>query len=911
MPQWVFFFGEGKAEGDPERRDILGGKGASLAAMSRAGLPVPPGFTISAECCRYYFKNDETWPDGLEDEVRTNLKRLEQFTGQSFGKGERPLLVSVRSGAAVSMPGMMDTLLNCGIHPGLADELGAAPRFWQVLDQFVRQFASSAAGVLSEVFDSKFVNDSEETPESAARRHIEIYEEQVGRAFPERPWDQLSQCINAVFRSWNSERAAAYRKRNEIIGLTGTAINVQAMFASDVSGILFTQDPNDLDSGRIVIESSFGLGEAVVSGDVSPDRYRVKQDNFEDMEVTIGQKRGAVVALGSEAEMDSEKASLFEEQVAELCGIGLKVEEHFGSAMDVEWGLAGGKFALLQCRPIRGLDILADVEKGRQDEIARLKKLAGEKRKVWVAHNLGETLRAPTTLTWDIMKGFMSGSGGFGLMYKDFGFRPSDKIDNNGILELVCGRIYTDPDRLALLFWEDMPWLYDTEAVIHDPALLDQAPTHFDPDRTDSTFLFKLPATVLAMMKSAKTISQGRFSAKERFENIVLPLFLKYVRRKTEQDLTSLDEGELLAELNDRLRLVLDEFGKESLKPGFFGGMAFESLQGILVQLLGKDEGASMAQTLVMGLDGEMSVEQNRFLYEVASGERSLGEFLDRFGHRTAGEMELAEPRWREDPSYLEHLIESYRSRTGVPSPQEIHEANASKSREAADSLPDQLAEWGGSSFREEVEEHRCLAVELLPYRETGKHYLMMGYELIRLAILELANRWELGRDIFFLRLEELERFQKEREALIGRIDERKLRWQSAQRLEMPAVIDSEQLDDLGLPQEHEATDELKGDPIAGGTATGTARIVFNPQEATDLGTELILVCPSTDPGWTPLFVHARGLVVERGGVLSHGAIVARDFGIPAVVCPDATKIIKDGEKIRIDGNRGRVSRME
>ena len=130
-------------------------------------------------------------------------------------------------------------------------------------------------------------------------------------------------------------------------------------------------------------------------------------------------------------------------------------------------------------------------------------------------------------------------------------------------------------------------------------------------------------------------------------------------------------------------------------------------------------------------------------------------------------------------------------------------------------------------------------------------------------------------------------------------------------RLEMPAVIDSEQLDDLGLPKEHEATDELKGDPIAGGTATGTARIVFNPQEATDLGTEPILVCPSTDPGWTPLFVHARGLVVERGGVLSHGAIVARDFGIPAVVCPDATKIIKDGEKIRIDGNRGRVSRME
>jgi pyruvate,water dikinase len=187
----------------------------------------------------------------------------------------------------------------------------------------------------------------------------------------------------------------------------------------------------------------------------------------------------------------------------------------------------------------------------------------------------------------------------------------------------------------------------------------------------------------------------------------------------------------------------------------------------------------------------------------------------------------------------------------------------------------------------------------------------MMGYELLRQAILELARRWQLGRDVFFLRLEELERFEKQREELLETAAQRLIRWQSFQRLDLPAAIDSRNLDRLGIPQTYESAEELQGEPVAGGVATGTARVVFDPGEERDLGSEFILVCPSTDPGWTALFVNARGLIVERGGVLSHGAIVARDFAIPAVVCAGATSRIKDGSTLQLDGNRGVIGIME
>ena len=907
--KWIYAFGEGTSEGDPDRKDVLGGKGASLAAMSRAGLPVPPGFTISVGCCRLYHEAGGVWPEGLEEEVREHLARLEKVTGGPFGKGPKPLLVSVRSGAAVSMPGMMDTLLNCGLHPDLGDDLAHPSQFQQVYAQFIMQFANTVADIPADAFKEAAGSETREVTEA----YRALYEERTGKPFPTTPWQSLVECIDAVFDSWYNERATAYRTSQDIRGIEGTAVNVQAMFPSEVSGIAFTANPADPYANEIVIESSFGLGEAIVSGLVTPDLYVLDYASLEIKDRTLGKKAEAFRAIGPVSHSVGgapSDFSLTDEEVRGIAELALQVEAHFGYPVDIEWGLAGGKFAMLQARPIRGLDVTKDMEVGRREEIRRLKELAREKRKVWVVHNLAETLRAPTPLTWDITRQYMSGNGGYGRMYQDFGHRPSDRVKTEGFLELICGGVYVDPDRAAELFWGNTPLEYELDVLLKNPTVLQSAPTKFNADRADGTFFLRLPALLRPMIRASRLMKRARASARESFERDVLPPYLEYVREKRAEDLSGLSTGQLLTELHERIERVLGDFGKESLKPGFFGGLALAELEKLLVQLLGEADGRGLARTLTSGLPGDTTIEQNVLLYEVAHGGATLDEFLERYGHRAVGEMEFAEARWREEPSYLKRVVVAQR-RAAAHSPEETHAANERNRQAAERELPEKLKHAGASSLLEHVSNLMHEAQELLPYREIYKHYLMMGYEVVRQAMVALAHRWDLGRDLFFLHLDELERFEEQREKLTREIVGRKIRWQSAQRLTLPDVIDSDDLEELGVPKDLGGARELRGLVLAPGIAEGAARIVFRPDEAGDLPEDAILICPSTDPGWTTLFASIRGLVVERGGVLSHGAITARDFGIPAVACSDATRRLEGVRRIRVDGARGQVTVLD
>ncbi|MGA8268179.1 MAG: PEP/pyruvate-binding domain-containing protein, partial [Candidatus Acidiferrales bacterium] len=263
--KFVYFFGAGKAEGDGEMRDLLGGKGAGLAEMTKIGLPVPAGFTITTEACDYFYKHDRRYPASLRAEVATHLKRLEKTTGKKLGDPNDPLLVSVRSGSARSMPGMMETILNLGLNSKSVEALAkrtSNERFaYDAYRRFVQMYSSVVIGLPKDDLEEKLramkarfkVQDDTQVPAEGWRELVveykKYFKEKTSKDFPEDPVEQLWGAIGAVFGSWMAEKAVTYRRVEKITGLLGTAVNVvQMVFGNSGensgTGVCFTRDPS-------------------------------------------------------------------------------------------------------------------------------------------------------------------------------------------------------------------------------------------------------------------------------------------------------------------------------------------------------------------------------------------------------------------------------------------------------------------------------------------------------------------------------------------------------------------------------------------------------------------------------------------------------------------------------------------
>ena len=343
MPKYIYAFGGGTAEGDGSQKDLLGGKGAGLAEMSRLGIPVPPGFTITTEVCKFYQDHEGAYPEGLEEELQEHLRRMEEELGQRFGDPANPLLVSVRSGAARSMPGMMDTILNLGLTEANLESwiaAGADERF--VLDAYRRlltMYGDVVLGVPHEEFekiltaarkDQGAATDAELSSASlrkVAKSYLALIERN-GKRFPQDPMDQLRGAIKAVFESWNNQRAIDYRRLNKITGLLGTAVNVQAMVfgnrgADCATGVAFTRNP--------------ATGEGKVFGE-----YLV---NAQGEDVVAGIRTPQPIhAAGGGLEKDFPQAC---RELEEVCA---RLEKHFKDMQDVEFTIQHDKLYMLQTR---------------------------------------------------------------------------------------------------------------------------------------------------------------------------------------------------------------------------------------------------------------------------------------------------------------------------------------------------------------------------------------------------------------------------------------------------------------------------------------------------------------------------------------------------------------------------------
>jgi len=365
MAKYVYFFGGGRAEGRSGMKDLLGGKGANLAEMANLGLPVPPGFTVTTEACRKYYELGEKRLFRLiEPEVKKNLARLERVTGKTFGRGPRPLLVSVRSGAAVSMPGMMDTVLNLGITSRTIEpliRLSRNERFvWDALRRFMQMFGDVVMRVPHEEFENALAAvkkkygrrlDTELTADelkAVVERYREIYRRHTGEEFPDDAMTQLWRSMAAVFGSWNNPRAVRYRELHDIRGLLGTAVNVQTMVFGNMgensgTGVAFTRDPSTGQKKYLYGEYLMNAqGEDVVAGIRTP------------LQISKQASREWARSNGiSEKERRANYPSLEELMprcFRELDRIRVKLERHYRDMQDVEFTIEDGKLYMLQTR---------------------------------------------------------------------------------------------------------------------------------------------------------------------------------------------------------------------------------------------------------------------------------------------------------------------------------------------------------------------------------------------------------------------------------------------------------------------------------------------------------------------------------------------------------------------------------
>lgn len=338
--KFVYFFGNGKAEGRGDQKLLLGGKGAGLAEMTHIGLPVPGGFTITTEACRLFYENKKKWANGLEKEVRANLVKLEKACKKKLGDPKNPLLVSVRSGAAVSMPGMMETVLNLGLNDrsveGLAQCTGN-PRFaWDSYRRFIQMYSTVVVGLSKETLEEKLAHMKHEVGVSTDAELTEanlrdlcgqfkaFFQEQAGRQFPQDPWDQLVGAINAVFNSWMADKAVTYRRVEKISGLPGTAVNVCQMVFGNMgedsgTGVCFTRDPSTGKNefyGDLLMNAQ---GEDVVAGIRTPLHL-------------------------------ADLAKTHSEVYEQLCGVRTILEAHYKDMQDLEFTVERGKLYMLQCR---------------------------------------------------------------------------------------------------------------------------------------------------------------------------------------------------------------------------------------------------------------------------------------------------------------------------------------------------------------------------------------------------------------------------------------------------------------------------------------------------------------------------------------------------------------------------------
>jgi len=861
---------------------LVGAKAVNLAAMVRAGLPVPEGFVVTAEAYRAHVSTP------------------------SLGQPQRERLAAIREAIAAGE---------------MAGDTAAAVR---VAFKALRTplIAVRSSGTAEDLPGHSFAG---------------LYDTYL------RSTDAES-CIELVKRCWASlwtERAFDYREKNGFAhDKAAMAVVVQQLVAADAAGVVFTADPVSGSRGRVIVEACWGLGEALVSGRVTPDRFVIDRSNLHIAERSISTKsvETAFSPTGSRVERPvprtrAEGPSIPDAAARKLARLALKVERAFGSPQDIEWAMAGPNLFMLQSRPITTLG------KPRcRTGTAEAK--SWEDRQVWSNTNTAEVLPGVLTpLVWSTVGEYIgdllgSVTGRLGISFGEHPFTGE-----------VAGRVYTNLNtftgmvrRMPFANRMDQARMFGGQDLkAEDRAKLELGAGDV-PDIKVGPFkiLLKLPGFMLWMSRHGP--GRGRewmTAARTAYE------------QKERPDLARLSETELSAKALATLEQM--RVGGEGL--GYaLGGMMFTSVLYDLCKRWFKDKTGVNASRLLAGTGELQSAEASIELWRLgrlATGSPHLREAIladapwaevrprlagseagrdflarwDRFlhlhGHHARGEMDMYNPRWRELPDYVLDVVRNFiraGSKADPEADQQRHAAERDDLRAGLLSrLRNPIKRW---VFNYVVRKAQLSAA----IRENVKDAAIRIIADTRGLVVELGRRLaargvlaEPG-DMFFLRLEEIA-------PIVGgtagfdvraRVAERRAEYERNLVLSPPAIVVGRYNPAKHKPDVSDSTSrELSGLAVSPGIVTGPARVILHAGTEQVLPGE-ILVAPFTDPGWTPYFIPAAGIVMDQGGLLSHGSIVAREYGIPAVVnVGPATRLIKTAQMVQVDGDAGKVRILE
>ena len=885
MQPLVLQFGEIQ----PGMLPLVGGKAANLGEMSRAGLPVPPGFCVTTEA--YRLATSGSGLAEIHDDIAVTAPRDTAALNEHAARARAAVL-------ALRIPDSIAAVVR-DAYRALGDGRPVAVR-------------SSAT--------------AEDLPFASFAGQQDTYLNVVG----------VDAVLDAVHRCWASlwtDRAVSYRQSNGIDPrAVWLAVVVQQMVDAAVSGVMFTANPVTGRRAETVIDASPGLGEAVVSGAVNPDHFVVDSVTGEIVERRLGDKRLVIrsVAGGGtvreERHEDDERYCISDDRIHVLVALGQRVQEHYGSAQDTEWAIAGdGAIWLTQARPITTLFPVPPTP-----ESSGLR--------VFFCFSLAQGLTRPLT-----PMGLSSIHALATSAARVYGLHVADPVAGPPAVCDAAGRLFFDITTMMrhpvgrVLFPKMLDVMEARSAVVlrrllDDPRL---------PVSHDHRWRFVWRIARIAIRVGAPFVAVHALIRPPAAKARLAALEKDLVRQTTAPD--GLTTSERLEFVIATLSSTIIPF-MPRVAPAAMAGFA---MLGLADKLLGDDARPGDVQTVMRSLPHNVTTEMDLELWHLATTIRvdteaadllrsvpsadlsaryragtlppvlqnGLRTFLDRYGHRAVAEIDLGMPRWAEDPEHIIGVLANYlRLDDAERAPAAQFARGAAEAETMITSLASRARRRGRLRGRV-VAFALDRARQLAGVRELPKYFLVLALAEMRRQLAAIGS--ELARvgaiatpdDIFFLDLRGV------RAALDGRnmievVRDRRAEYaQELRRRHVPRVLlsDGTEPEALAVAATH-ARGGLSGTPASAGSVTASARVILDPVGA-HLEPGEILVAPSTDPGWTPLFLTAGGLVMEMGGANSHGAVVAREYGIPAVVgVAAATTRLATGQRITVDGTSGVVT---